>query len=46
MEGFRICQIYTINCVDCILKIHGVLNVLSCEYAKKGFERIRSLIML
>ena len=27
-------QYYTGFCVNCILKIHGILNVLSSEYAK------------
>ena len=28
------CQSYTGFCANCILKIHGILNVLSSEYAK------------
>ena len=28
------CQSYTGFCVNCILKIHGILNILSSEYAK------------
>ena len=34
MHGLWILQGYTRFCVNCILKIHGILNVLSSEYAK------------
>ena len=33
IQGLWICQGYTGFCVICILKIHGILNVLSSEYA-------------
>ena len=33
-KGYEICQSYTKFCVNCILKIHGILNVSSSEYAK------------
>ena len=28
------CQGYTWLCVNCVLKIHGILNVWSSDYAK------------
>ena len=34
IQGLWMCQGYTGFCVNCILKIHGILNVLSSEYTK------------
>ena len=36
-KGLRMCQANTGFYVNCILKIHGILNVLSSEYAKWKF---------
>ena len=34
----QICQGYTRLCVNCILKFHGILDVLSSEYVKVGLN--------